>query len=101
VRQSLTSDQRWRAAADLVWTRYDDSEEWVVFQPQSGDVYLLTSSAHALWTLVADGPPPTLNEIVSALAGALQRSADEELSTATRETLAFMDRAGLVRPISL
>lgn len=100
VRESLTEEQRWRSAADLVWTHYHDSEDWVVFHPQSGDVYLVTSSAHALWKLIADGPL-TLNQLISALAAALERAPDEELADVTRDTLAFMDRAGLVRPISL
>jgi PqqD family protein of HPr-rel-A system len=101
VRESLTDEQRWRSAADLVWTHYDDSEDWVVFHPQSGDVCLVTSAAHTLWKLIADGQAPTLNELVSALAAALERPPDQELASVTRDTLAFMDRTGLVRPISL
>jgi PqqD family protein of HPr-rel-A system len=101
VRGSLTEEQRWRPATDLVWTHYHDSDDWVVFHPQSGDVCLVTSSAHILWRLIADGQPPTLNQLVSALAAALERAPDDELAAVTRDTLAFMDRAGLVRPISL
>ena len=92
--------QRWGPAADLVWTHYDDSEDWVVFHPQSGDVHLLTASAHLLWNLIFEGRARTSPEMVAALAAALGRQPDEELTAATRETLAFMDRAGLVRPIS-
>jgi PqqD family protein of HPr-rel-A system len=95
VRGSLTKEQRWCSAADLVWTH------WVVFHPQSGDVSLVTSSAHTLWKLIADGQSLTLNQLISALAAALERPQDEELAAVTRDTLAFMDRAGLVRPISL
>ena len=101
MREPLTDDQRWRPAADLVWTHYDDSEDWVVFHPQSGDVYLVTAAAHTLWALIADDSAPTLNQLVPALAAALNRTPDNELATVTRDTLAFMDRAGLVRPISL
>jgi PqqD family protein of HPr-rel-A system len=101
VRDPLTDDQRWRPAPDLVWTHYDDSEDWVVFHPQSGDVYLVTSAAHTLWTLIADGRASTLPLLIPALAAALDRSSDGELAAVTRDTLAFMDRAGLVRPISL
>jgi len=100
VREPLTDDQRWRPAADLVWTHYDDSEDWVVFHPQSGDVYLVTSAAHTLWALIADGSAPTLHQLIPALAAALNRTPDDQLATVTRDTLAFMDRAGLVRPIS-
>ena len=100
MRESLTTE-RWRPAADLVWTHYNDSENWVVFHPQSGDVFLVTSSAHFLWHLIADGQAVTLPQLVSALAASLARAPDDELLAATRDTLAFMDRVGLVRPISL
>jgi PqqD family protein of HPr-rel-A system len=92
--------QRWHATGDLVWTHYDDSKDWVVFHRQSGDVHLLTASAHLLWNLILDERACTLPELVAALAVALGRPPDDELTAATRETLAFMDRAGLVRPIS-
>jgi PqqD family protein of HPr-rel-A system len=98
--RGLTEEERWGPAADLVWTHYNDSEDWVVFHPQSGDVHLVTSSAHILWKLIADGPARALTQLVSALAAALERAPDDELTTVTRETLEFMDRAGLVRPIS-
>jgi PqqD family protein of HPr-rel-A system len=101
VRDPLTDDQHWRPARELVWTHYDDSEDWVVFHPQSGDVYLVTSAAHTLWALIADGSAPTLHQLIPALAAALNRTPDDELAAVTRDTLAFMDRAGLVRPISL
>ena len=94
------TEHGWGPAADLVWTHYDDSEDWVVFHPQSGDVYLVTSSAHILWKLIADGQAPTLTQLISALAAALERAPDDKLAAVTRDTLAFMDRAGLVRPIS-
>jgi PqqD family protein of HPr-rel-A system len=101
VRWPLTEERRWCSAPNLVWTHYDDSEDWVVFHPQSGDVCLMTSSAHTLWKLIADGQSLTLNQLISALAAALERAPDEELTAVTRDTLAYMDRAGLVRPISL
>jgi PqqD family protein of HPr-rel-A system len=101
VRGPLTEEQRWRPATDLVWTHYHDSEDWVVFHPQSGDVCLVTSSAHILWKLIADGQPLTLKQLISALAAALERTPDDQLAAVTRDTLAFMDRTGLVRPISL
>jgi PqqD family protein of HPr-rel-A system len=97
----VTEDLHFGPAADLVWTHYHDSDDWVVFHPQSGDVCLVTSAAHILWTLIADGGASTLPQLVSALAAVLERAPDEELAAVTRDTLAFMDRAGLVRPISL
>jgi len=100
VRWCLTDQQqRWSPAADLVWTHYDDSDDWVVFHPQSGDVHLVTSSAHTLWTLVSNERTCRLPDLVASLAAALGRPADAELTAATTETLALMDRAGLVRPI--
>jgi PqqD family protein of HPr-rel-A system len=97
-------DERWQAVRDLVWTQYDDSEDWVVFHPRSGDVHLFTASAHLLWTLIFDEQACTLPALVAALAEASGRPLDglanDELTAATRETLAFMDRAGLVLPIS-
>ena len=97
----LTDDQCWRPATDLVWTHYDDSEDWVVFHPQSGDVHLVTSAAHTLWSLIADGAAPTLRQLIPALAATLNRAPDDQIAAVTRDTLGFMDRAGLVRPISL
>jgi hypothetical protein len=61
----------------------------------------VTSSAHTLWKLIADGQPLTLDQLISALASALGRAPDDELAAVTRDTLAFMDRTGLIRPISL
>src|SRR4029077_7530632 len=84
---SLTDDQRWRPAVDLVWTHYDDSEDWVVFHPQSGDVYLVTSAAPPPWALVAGGSASTLHQLIPALAAALNRPPDDELATVTRHTL--------------
>ena len=61
----------------------------------------MTSSAHILWHLIADGKAVTLAHLVPALAASLARTPDDELLAATRDTLAFMDRVGLVRPIPL
>ena len=96
----VAEDPRFGPAPDLVWTHYNDSEDWVVFHPQSGDVSLMTSSAHSLWRLIADGQPSTATQLVAALATVLGRAPDEELAAVTKDTLAFMDRTGLIRPIS-
>jgi len=96
----VAEDPRFGPAPDLVWTHYNDSEDWVVFHPQSGDVSLMTSAAHSLWRLIADGQPSTATQLVAALATALGRAPDEELAAVTKDTLAFMDRTGLIRPIS-
>jgi PqqD family protein of HPr-rel-A system len=100
VRRVLIDDTHWQAAEGLVWTLYDDSTDRVVFHPQSGDVHLVSSSAHLLWSLIADHSAPTLAQLTELLAAALARPVDDELAAATRETVAFMDRTGLVRPVS-
>lgn len=90
---------RWSAAPDLIWTNYPDSDEWVVYNPASADLHLLTASARSLWTLVADGRD-TLDALAAALAASLGRPLDAEVADATRDAIASMDRAGLVRPAS-
>ena len=95
------ADRRWRAATNLAWTHYDDADDWAVFHPQSGDVHLVTASAHLLWQLISDEQACTLSDLVAALALAAGRPVDDELTAATREALAFMDRSGLVLPISM
>lgn len=96
----MSEPSQWMAAPDLVWTSYDDSDEWVVYDPFSADVHLLTSSARLLWTVVADGQPHSIEDLVRTLAAALGRAPDDELTGFTRETLASMDRTGLIRPIA-
>jgi PqqD family protein of HPr-rel-A system len=96
----MREPSQWMAAPDLVWTSYDDSDEWVVYDPFSADVHLLTSSARVLWTLVADGQPHSIEDLVRTLAATLDRAPDDELTRFIRETLASMDRDGLIRPIA-
>lgn len=92
--------QRWRAAAGPIWRRYDDSADWLVFNPASADLHLLTDSAYRLWVLTGAERPLSFEDLVSALASEMARAPDDELTEATRATLAFMDRAGLVHPVS-
>jgi PqqD family protein of HPr-rel-A system len=87
------------AARHLIWTHYDDADEWVVYDPFSADIHLLTASARLLWTLVSDEQPHSIEDLVATLAAELGRSPDDELTTVTRETLSSMDRAGLLRPV--
>jgi PqqD family protein of HPr-rel-A system len=91
---------RWRAAPNLIWTQFDDSDDWVVYHPASADIHLMTGSAYRLWTLVSDEQPRSLDEIVSCLAADLGRLPDDELTGTTRETLAHMDRIGLLWPLA-
>jgi PqqD family protein of HPr-rel-A system len=91
--------QRWKASNDLIWTQYDDGDEWVVYDPASGDVHLLTSSARVLWSLISKKSPQLNEDLAGALACELARSPDEQLMSMIQETLSAMDRAGLIRPI--
>ena len=90
---------RWQASPHLVWTQYDDSDEWVVYNPASADIHLVTASARELWSLTA-ASPSSAEELTDALAGRLKRPVDDELIAATDDALSFMDKAGLVRPVS-
>jgi PqqD family protein of HPr-rel-A system len=90
--------QKWRPSKDLIWTHFDDSEDWVVYDPASADLHLVTAAAYRLWTLLGDEQPHSIEDLVAALAAGLGRSADQEFAEMTRETLGTMDRAGLVRP---
>ena len=91
---------RWHSAPDLLWTHYDDSDDWIVFNPRSGDVHLLTASAHLLWQLVEQDPRLPTDHLIAALASTLDRSIDEEFATAVREAIDFMDRVGLIAPVA-
>jgi hypothetical protein len=94
------SSTRWLPNQAVVWTLYQDSEDAVACNTLSGDVHLVTASAHTLWRLVAEGAPQTSVQLVADLASALGRTANSELRDATLSVLEFMDRAGLIRPAS-
>lgn len=97
---TVASVQRWEGADHLIWTHYDDGDEWVVYDPASGDVHLLTASARNLWILVADRQPYSIEDLVAIVATQLRQPPDEELMAVTQDTLSSMDRAGLIRPIA-
>lgn len=88
----------WRAATDLVWTRYADSDDWAVFNPRSGDVHLLTASARFLWQSIDDRTAVATRELLALLASHVGLTIDGELSSVAADTLAFMDHAGLITP---
>lgn len=89
---------RWSVAKDLIWTRYDDSNDWVVYNPASADVHLLTASAQRLWTLISERPSSSTDTLVVNLAADLDRAVDADLERAVNEAVAFMDGVGLIRP---
>jgi PqqD family protein of HPr-rel-A system len=85
------------ADSTLIWTCYDDGDDWVVYNPVSADVHLMTASAHRLWELIAAGTA-TVDGLIPALAADLGCAVDDELRRATTEAIAAMDRGGLIRP---
>jgi PqqD family protein of HPr-rel-A system len=95
--QEAVNAARWRAATGLLWTRYDDSDEWLVYNPASADIHLLSDAAHRLWALTSGEAPLTADELIVALFDDSESPPAKDFVTATQESLAFMDRAGLVR----
>lgn len=93
----LPADIRWKAAPGLVWRRWPDTEEWVVFHAGSGDVHLVSEAAAGLLRLL---------ELESATAEMLQgllTEPDDSLEyrdshTTLAAILAAFDRAGLIEP---
>lgn len=95
------SIQRWTTANNLIWTHYDDADEWAVFHPSAATVHLLNASARFLWTAIADHGAITFDELVAALSEYLGCHADQELIEGTRNALVWMDEAGLIMPVRL
>jgi hypothetical protein len=91
--------ERWRAVNDAIWTKFEDSDEWVVWSPRAGEVHLVTQAVYRLWVLVSDAPRAPA-DLVTALANETGRAVDDEFTGATLETLTFMDEAGLAHPVS-
>jgi PqqD family protein of HPr-rel-A system len=84
-----------------VWTQFDDSREWVVYNHASADIHLLTATARELWALASDGQLHSIEELASALALHHGGAAPGEVLDATRGTLTFMDEAGLLLPLTV
>jgi len=82
-------------APPLRWVQFDDSADWVVFNPASAEVHLINDAAHRLWMLASDGFPRGLDELAGMLAGG---HASEEARQLTHQTMAFMDEMGLLQP---
>jgi PqqD family protein of HPr-rel-A system len=91
------AEGRWQVASGLQWKQFDDSDNWVVYHPGSGDVHLLSSAAYLLWQTIASAPAASFEQLCSALAqsGASQH---DELVSGVRSTLDVMDAAGLIEP---
>jgi hypothetical protein len=88
----------WLRVEDVIWTKFDDSDEWVVFSPISAEVQLVNDAAHRLWLLASNSEPRSSQMLVSSLAADVNRPVDDdELRAASSATLAFMDEAGILR----
>ena len=88
--------RRWKAPV-LVWARFEDSSEWVVFNPQSTELHLINDVAHRLWALASEGRAQTIEDLAAALA-AEDAPVSSEALRFTRDMLVFMDDTGLLQP---
>jgi len=91
---------RRRPSDNIIWIRYDDSDNWVVHSPASAQLHLLTASAHLLWTLVPEHTASSTADLIARLSSAIDRPADASFAQTTAETLAFFDRVGLIEPVT-
>jgi hypothetical protein len=98
----LGADIRWRREADVTWTRFEDSENWVAFHHPSGDIHLVAPAIHDLWTRLGDQPDSSARSLSAAIGKAAGGAeAADTLIANVLETLNFMADAGLVRPLPL
>lgn len=92
----IDSTSIWKPSS-VVWARFDDSSDWVVFNPSSAEVHLINEPARRLWVLATDGLPHEIDDLARALL-----VPDEPVTSAalelTRDTLTFMDDEGLIQP---
>jgi PqqD family protein of HPr-rel-A system len=86
---------QWVAAPSLIWETYPDSDDWVVYNPASADIHLLTPFARRLLQL-ADQTPCALESLVQLLADDLALSVDSELHSAVESATESLDSAGLL-----
>jgi hypothetical protein len=88
----------WQAPPDVIWTRFPDSHDWVAHNPLSSCTHLITNAGHQLWTLAVAERHWRIDDLVARLAADTDQPEGSELRAVVEETLAFMDRAGLLRP---
>jgi coenzyme PQQ synthesis protein D (PqqD) len=88
--------RRWKAPV-LVWARFEDLSEWVVFNPESTELHLINEVAHRLWALASEGRAQTIEDLAAALAAEHAPVSSEALRF-TRDMLVFMDDTGLLQP---
>lgn len=97
---NASSGRRWRKATDLIWTQFDDSTDWVVFNPVAGDIHRMADVAHDLWASVDDIPGDSVQELAAILTRRLGDASADGFAEAATASLLFMDRVGLIRPVS-
>jgi PqqD family protein of HPr-rel-A system len=81
---------RWRTPCQLAWRRWDDADEWVVFNPASGHLHLLNEPAARLLRAI-EASPATLIELADRIDGRDDRDTLNAL-------VASLDALGLVEP---
>lgn len=80
--------------------QYADSDDWAVFNPDSANIHQLSSAARRLFDLAATGVGAAPEALATRLAHESGHPLDSTFIDATRETLAFLDDAGLLVPVS-
>ncbi|MCC7009088.1 MAG: HPr-rel-A system PqqD family peptide chaperone [Acidobacteria bacterium] len=95
--QVADSRTTWRRHATPTWVRFDDGDDWIVFNQASADIHLVAPILHRIWSLI----PPEQGIAAADLIAALGRDLEIDAATATENVtraLAFLDEAGLVAP---
>ena len=92
--------ERWVRVDNVTWTKFDDSDDWVVFSPISAEVHLVNEAAYRLWSAASLDEPRSSENLMSLLAADVGHPLDDELRAAASATLAFMDEAGILRVTS-
>lgn len=92
---SVTAVGQWRPRTSVTWLQFDDSPDWVVYNPDSAAIHLVSDSVHRLWQLIGERPAEAAG--FAAAFGALD---DPRALEAVDAALDFMDRAGLIEPVA-
>jgi PqqD family protein of HPr-rel-A system len=86
----------WRRIDGVVWTKYDDSDDWVVYSPISAEVHLVNAAAHRLWNHTSSERSLSLQELVHLFAADARVLVDDAVTAATSAHLAFMEESGIL-----
>lgn len=88
---------RWQAEPALRWVHFPDATEWVAYHPLAGTVHCLTDAAHEIWVAASDCSRST-EELVALVRPRFEGITAADLEQVVSDTLASMDRAGLLIP---